>query len=307
MKYGSRHYSDLLGYASYERHTIGDMDIEKREKALLRKTQYKVLALFASAAGLALLFAYWLGAFGLGQTHSLQLRYRFAGGIDKGSPVRLGGIRVGRVSGVKFVDDPEANIQVNIQVSPDAFRQITSDSKFYINLAGLIGERYVEVVRGDASPVEGGMVLRGIDPPRIDQLISQGYGFFEDLRGFFNENKSELGELLTALNSLSKNVNSVIGGKGGKTLLSGAKGLDNLSRELLVLTQSMNKSFGYLEDNNIGATFKDLQSLLRKGNRIDVNDIRRLMLQDGVKVNFSSKEIPELPPKASEKGSKSKD
>jgi len=289
------HYLDLLGSHREERHTIGSMDIEQRERALLRKTQMKVLALFGAAAVLALVFAYWLGAFGLGSSYQIDLRYRFAGGIDKGSPVRLGGIRVGRVSGVKFVDDPEANIQVSIKLSPDAFAQITSDSNFYINLAGLIGERYVEVVTGGGSKVEDGMTLRGIDPPRIDQLISQGYGFFEDVRSFFNENKTELGELLSSLNALSQNMNTMLGGKNGKSFVNGAKGINQLSQELLVLVKKVNKGFSYMEDHEIGTTYKDLQSLLSKGNKIHVNDIRRLMLEDGVHVNFGSKKIPRAP------------
>ena len=261
------------------------MDIEAHEKSLMRKTQLKVVALLASAAVLAVVFAYWLGAFGLGQTYELDLRYRFAGGIDKGSPVRLGGIRVGRVSEVKFVDDPEANIQVTVKISPPAFEQITSDSKFYINLAGLIGERYVEVVGGQAGPVKSGDRLRGIDPPRIDQLISQGYGFFEDLRAFFNENKDDFSDLVAAMNTLMSKDTS-------QSIVRVTRDFRKLSSELLLLTQRLNKGAVYLEENGVGSTYADMQSLLRKANMIHVNDIRRLMLTDGVKVNFGSQKVP---------------
>lgn len=264
------------------------MDIEAHEKALMRKTRWKVLGLVVTAGALAVVFAYWLGAFGLGKTHELQLRYRFAGGLDQGSPVRLGGIRVGRVSDVKFVDDPEANIQVTLKISPPAFRQITRDSEFYINLAGLIGERYVEVVSGSGMPVESGDRLRGIDPPRIDQLISQGYGMFEDFRDFFNENKDDFQDLLAALNH-------VVGKGNTDTIISGARELRKLSSELTVLVRRVNKGALYLEENGVGASYMDLKSLLRKANLIHVNDLRRLMLEDGVKVNFGSTKVPPTP------------
>jgi ABC-type transporter Mla subunit MlaD len=269
------------------------MDFDQKERQVMRKIQMRVVGLLVAAGGLAILFAYWTGAFSFGYSNTLSLRYRFAGGVDQGSPVRLGGIRVGRVTAVRFVDDPEANVELKVKLSTDAFRQITQDSKFFINLAGLIGERYVEVVPGSGARVEGGATLRGIDPPRIDQLISQGYGLFEDFRDFFNENKSDLKDMLAMLNSLSANMNLLIGGQNGQgqKLSGGARELRELSSQLLLLVSRVNKGLNYVEDNGVGATWTDMRQLLHKGNRIEVNDLRRLMLEDGVKVNFSSKRV----------------
>src|SRR5690606_39229471 len=107
------------------------------------------------------------------------------------------------------VEGAVPNLRLKIEVNRAAFRQITTDAKFYINLAGLIGERYVEVVPGAGSPVDGGHVFRGIDPPRVDQLLSQGYGIFGDLRAFFSENKSDLKEIFQTVNELSQNLSKI--------------------------------------------------------------------------------------------------
>jgi len=268
------------------------MNFEQKERQALRKTQLRVTGLLISAVGLALVFAYWTGAFAFGFSNTLVLRYRFAGGVDQGSPVRLGGIRVGRVTSVDFVDDTEANVELKLKLSSTAFRQITSDSKFYINLAGLIGERYVEIVPGTGEQVTGGQVIRGIDPPRIDQLISQSYGLFDDFRSFFSENKSDLKDMLTMLNSLSSNLNLLMGGQAnGHKVSGGARELKELSNQLLLLVTRVNKGLNHLEDSGVSTAWSDARQLLHKGNKIEVNDLRRLMLEDGVKVNFSSKKI----------------
>jgi len=258
----------------------------------MRKIRLKVTGLLVSAGVLALVFAYWTGAFSFGYSNTLLLRYRFAGGVDQGSPVRLGGIRVGRVTSVRFVDDADANVELKLKLSSDAFRQITRDSQFFVNLAGLIGERYVEVVPGSGVRVSSGDVLRGIDPPRIDQLISQGYGLFEDFRDFFNDNKSDLKDMLTMMNSLSANLNLLIGGQGrGQKLSGGARELRQLSNELLSLVTRVNRGLNHVEENGASTAWTDMRQLLRKGNQLERNDFRRLMLEDGVKVNFSSKKI----------------
>jgi len=272
------------------------MDYEQRERQLMRKTKAKVLALLLSATALALLFAYWMGAFSFEFSKDIHLRYKFAGGVDRGSPVRLGGIRVGRVTSVEFVDNQDANIELSLSVTGQAFRQITRDSKFYINLAGLIGERYVEIVPGTGTLATMGETFRGIDPPRIDQLISQGYGIFEDVRGFFNENKEDLKEMLQMMNSLASNMNLLIGGKGGSQKLPAtAKELRLLTNELLSLVSRANKGLAYMESNGVGRTWANFNDLLDKGNRVHINDLRRLMMEDGVKVNFSSKKVEDNP------------
>jgi phospholipid/cholesterol/gamma-HCH transport system substrate-binding protein len=277
------------------------MDIEALERKEIRKKQITVGALFAVAILLAMVFAYWMGALGFGPSRSFYLTYNFAGGIDQGSTVRLAGIKVGRVSKIDFVKGEAsdggapATLRFKIEVSREAFAQITQDSKFFINLAGLIGERYIEIVPGTGAPIASKETLRGVDPPRVDQLLSQGYGIFGDLREFWSENKGDLKEIFSTLNDLSKNLNKLLGGMTGEqkkqfnTLLTNFAGM---STDLKSFVASLNDLSLFLKRVGAQKSFEDVQQLLRKANKIQLNDIRRLMLQDGVKVNFSSKKIP---------------
>jgi phospholipid/cholesterol/gamma-HCH transport system substrate-binding protein len=270
------------------------MDIEALEQREIRKKKMVVAGLFVAAFAMLLIFSYWMGAFGLGPSKKIHLNYQFAGGIDRGSPVRLAGIKVGRVTGIDF-GKGDTNLQVTIEVSNEAFKQVTDDAEFYINLAGLIGERYVEVVPGKGAKVVAGATLRGVDPPRVDQLLSQGYGIFGDLRTFWTDNKGDIKQVFQSMNDLTANLNKLMSSAtpGQRKKLNEL--LDNfasMSGELRATVTRVNRGLAYIEENGGREAWNATSGLVSKGNRIQLNDIRRLMLEDGVKVNLGSTKIP---------------
>ena len=79
-------------------------------------------------------------------------------------------------------------------VEKKAWNSIRKNSKFFINLAGVIGEKFLEISPGslDASELASGDNVRGEDPPRIDQLISQSYGLAGKLIEMVNKNEGSI-------------------------------------------------------------------------------------------------------------------
>lgn len=288
------------------------MDLENAERKELARKRRAVGFLFALAVLVSMVFAYWMGAFGMGPTAKLYVTYDFAGGLEAGSVVRLAGVKVGRVTSIDFVEREdstgEANgetankpaggsLKLKLEVSKSALKQIREGTQFYINLSGLIGERYVEVVPGTGAPVANGHTFRGEDPPRIDQLFSQGYGIFGDLRGFFNENKGDLQEILGSMNELARSVQKILSSVSPEqrrqlTVLLG--NLAAMSGDLREVSSALRSTSDHLKEKNIERSFAHLQSLLRKGDEISIQDLRKLILEDGVKVNFSSRKV-EIP------------
>ncbi|HVJ65578.1 MAG TPA: MlaD family protein [Bdellovibrionota bacterium] len=263
------------------------MNLEELEKKELKKKQLVLGFLFLGAVALAFLFAYWMGALRLGGSQKIFIEYNFAGGIDRGSPIRLGGIKVGRISDLRFEGAP-AKVMLEAQIDNRAFDQITQDSKFYVNLAGLIGERYIEIVPGQGPRVESGATIIGVDPPRVDQLFSQSYGIFGDLRDFFSDNKDDLKEILGSLNTLSSNLNKLVGSASPKERQEIKTLIENFSAMSTDLRYTVSKLRSGVDSN----VWKHLEQIAKKADSIDRNDIRRLMLEDGVKVNFSTKKVP---------------
>jgi len=157
------------------------------------------------------------------------VRYGFAGGVDLGAPVRVAGIKVGKVESIEFLPRPSAPehsgeappaVQLRVSVTPEATALVRQDSRFYVNIAGIIGERYVEIVPGSAEVAElaDGSVVRGVDPPRIDQLLSQGYGVFGKILAFLERNERTFDGLLGDAEKLLSEIAKSLSGAEKKRL-----------------------------------------------------------------------------------------
>ena len=193
----------------------------------------KVGALVLGTGILAIAFAWIIG---LGnpfkQSVDFYVTYNFAGGIEVGSPVRVSGIKVGKVEQIEFFvpTDPKGTaklepgsdafdeskaitpLRVKVSVRKDAAVGVREDSKFYVNLAGIIGERYVEITPGhmNSPQVKENETLAGIDPPRIDQLISQSFDLAGKIKDIIDENKGDITRSIELLYKLSGNVNKTL-------------------------------------------------------------------------------------------------
>lgn len=142
-------------------------------------------ALVLGVVALLAVFGWLMGALGPFHKESrYELLYSFAGGVEVGSPVRVAGVKVGKVEQIEFLapaadsEKDRAAIKLTIGVSQTAAPAVRKDSNFYINMAGIIGERYIEISPGSSSAevLNHGATVRGIDPPRVDQLLSQEIG-----------------------------------------------------------------------------------------------------------------------------------
>lgn len=183
------------------------------------RPETKVGLLFAVTLLLLSLFAWFLGVSNpFSSSKRLQVAYNFAGGIETGSPVRVMGIRVGKVENIHFEpknkmpNGEEVKLIVDISVNDKAWDTLRADSRFFINLAGVIGEKYIEVSPGTLTEpaLKSGQLVRGEDPPRIDQLISQSYGLAGQIMELVEGNKGSVVETIQLINNLVKNTNALL-------------------------------------------------------------------------------------------------
>ena len=112
------------------------------------KIETKVGLLFTAAIAMVVIFAWLMGVVNpFTNTYNLYVQYNFAGGIEIGSPVRVMGIKIGKVERIDFVPDQkdsqgnEVKLKIKISVDKKAKETIRKGSKFFINLAGIIGEK----------------------------------------------------------------------------------------------------------------------------------------------------------------------
>lgn len=196
--------------------------------------EMKVGSLVGITALLVVLFSWMIGIdHPLKQSTDFYVTYNFAGGIEVGSPVRVSGIKVGKVEKIDFFIPKDSQsialkepgsadidtesrdtypVRLKISVRKDASRGVKQDSRFYINLAGIIGERYIEVTPGSSQslPLKKGETVAGVDPPRIDQLISQSFNLAGKITELVEKNKGDITRSIELLYKLSGNVNQTL-------------------------------------------------------------------------------------------------
>lgn len=249
--------------------------------------EFLVGCLVLFAAGLMVIFGWLMGVVGPFTRHVMfDLRYSFAGGVEVGSPVRVSGIKVGKVESIDFLPQAESGkdagtVKVLISVSAKASPAVREDSRFFINMAGIIGERYIEISPGSeaAPPLKAGMVVRGVDPPRIDQLLSQGYGVFGRIQEFLEENEKTVTEFLSNTTKLL--------GEANKVLKAGDKQrFFALIENLALMTDDMKRLTRRLVTDDAEETYGQIRDLIRRAHSVDRDALKKFFQDEGIRAKI---------------------
>jgi phospholipid/cholesterol/gamma-HCH transport system substrate-binding protein len=256
------------------------------------RVETKVGLLFLAAVFMLIGFAYGLGVLNPFSDHNLvTVQYNFAGGIEVGSPVRVMGIKVGKVMSIDF--DPtmkdskgeEVKLKILISVSKKAWSTVREDSKYFINLAGIIGEKFLEISPGSVSSPElkPDAVVRGEDPPRIDQLISQSYGLAGKILEFVDKNEGSVTHTLKLFDSLVSNLNKTLLALD-KTTQKGQ--LPKLLTNVEKITDDLAAVSGKLRGTEADKTYDLIHRLIWRLDALDSKAIKKFLQEEGIRAKL---------------------
>ncbi len=96
-------------------------------------------------------------------------------GLNEESPVWLGGMKVGKVTGIFFSPDPkDPRLEVQFQVSTKYMDRVRGDSVVQLASMGVLGDKAVDVSLGSptAPPVEPGGVLKSSTSGDLVSLLN---------------------------------------------------------------------------------------------------------------------------------------
>ena len=243
-----------------------------------RSLQIKVGLLVLVALGVLGAFIFALGHFSTSKGQVFYVDFQFVGNLAEGAPVKVSGIKVGKIKQIQFhagkYDDKlkrRIYVRLKVWVENRAVKAIRSDSNFYINTQGVLGEQYLEITPGNlddkkSRQIAAGEIRVGEDPPRADLIVARLYAFLEtvtdllkkerktivdivkngaksleNLNKILVENRSKVSKLLddadklvVEANGLTKDVRNGLG--GGRTIRSALANVNRvthtLSREL---------------------------------------------------------------------------
>ncbi len=257
------------------------------------KPQTKVGIMFLAATVMVVIFAFALGVVQpFSNSHEIKVAYNFAGGIEVGSPVRVMGIKVGKVRSIRFEPDfkmpdtgEEVKLVITISIDKKAWPTIRTDSRFFINLAGVIGEKFLEISPGslDKPELTAGTTIRGEDPPRIDQLISQSYALAGKVLEFVNRNEGSVIGTIETLNKLVVNFDKML-----KQLETTSKDpqVHRIVKNLSTIMEDGAFFTGKVRSEEGIKTLVLINDLIRRLEPLDGKAIKKFLQDEGIKAKL---------------------
>jgi phospholipid/cholesterol/gamma-HCH transport system substrate-binding protein len=114
-------------------------------------------------------------------TYQICVTFESARGLEPGDPVRMVGVKIGKVDAVEI--NPELKADVTLAI--DKRCELYDNYKFQIAASGIIPERFVEVVPAPADPyaakMTDGFCVDGVVQPTLQDLSAAGSDLLKNL------------------------------------------------------------------------------------------------------------------------------
>ena len=178
-----------------------------------RSMEMKVGALMIGALVLLVVFVALMGGLTLQPTIRVFVDFESPGSLQTGAPVRISGVRVGRVTAIRFQggqvdsnDKPLPPISVVASIDANYQSAIHQDALFYVTAQGVLGEMHLAVEPGNYQlpTIAEGDHFVGKSPPRLDQLVGESYELLHRSYLGVTENEDQLSETFEGLHQTLK-------------------------------------------------------------------------------------------------------
>ncbi len=189
-----------------------------------RGLEFKVGVLILISSAILVGFIFVLGNFSLHSGFSIHVDYDYVGSLQAGAPVKVSGIKVGKVTDIEFLggkEDPALKQRVQVRVTAwieDRVRDsIRTDAEYFINTAGVLGEQYLEVVPGhdwEHPPIAEGATIHDEhlvhNPPRTDLVVARLYDVLDGVSSVLHDDRDAIKHLLANGASAVAEVNKLL-------------------------------------------------------------------------------------------------
>jgi len=155
-----------------------------------------------------------------------RIHLKFAGGLERDSIVRLGGMKRGKVASLRLAPETVAGIEVLIRLQKGT--PIRTDSVARLASLTALSENYVEITPGrrDSPLLAPGQVIRSEETPEFSELLAKVNGVSDDARKLIGELAGKLNRLSDSADTLLANLKDATGPENRKTLASILKRAD---------------------------------------------------------------------------------
>jgi len=239
-----------------------------------RGLEFKVGLLILVSSAILVAFIFVLGNFSLHSGFTIYVDYDYIGSLQAGAPVKVSGIKVGKVSDVEFkggkVDSKlgkRVQVRLTVWIEDRVRDSIRSDAEFFINTAGVLGEQYLEIVPGhdwDKPPITPGSIIHGPpavhDPPRTDLVVARLYEVLDGVAAVLRDDRDAIKNLLSNSANAVKEANDLLHNNRERIAELIGNGAD-LAKEAKTTLAKVNNGLG--DGRQIGTLVADADATLK--------------------------------------------
>lgn len=182
--------------------------------AQAKSIEVKVGLLILTAIGILTAFILIMGGLSFQPTYAIFADFDNPGGVQVGSPVRLAGVKVGKVSDVQFrgatapgqPNGREPLVRLALRIERRYQTAIHDNAVFYVTTQGVLGEQFLAIEPGspDRPVLAEGAAVRGLDPPRLDMLLAEGYELLHTTINALRANRADISDTFEGLRATLK-------------------------------------------------------------------------------------------------------
>lgn len=190
---------------------------------------------------------------------------KFAGGLERDSVVRFGGMRRGKVVSVQLAPGNVSAIEITLSLRRGT--PVRTDSVARLASLNALGENYIEISpgRADSPLLKPGQAIRSVETPEFSELLAKISSLSDDAQKLIADLNRNVNQISGGANTLFANLNEVTGARNRRALtatLEGANGMISRANELMARTSPKIDSIA----SNLQMTSERLPPLMERLN-----------------------------------------
>jgi len=193
--------------------------------------------------------------------------FKFAGGLEPGSLVRFGGLKVGVVKSADL--DPTDNTRIRIVLDVERGTPIRTNSTARISSLGFLGENYLEISAGtrDAGALPEGSEIPTAEIVQLADVFNNVNNITVNATKLVNDLDDRILALSDSTNLLIKNLNDVVSPENKEHFRSVLANTDEMLKET---RPHLDKTLGNLETASarVAPTIDHLNVTTDKANKL---------------------------------------
>lgn len=203
-----------------------------------RSIEVKVGLLILVAMVLLTGFVVVMGGINFQPTYAVFVDFDNPGGVQVGAPVKIAGVKVGSVQEISFrgglqpanPSAKEALVRLRVAIEQRHRQAIHTNAVFYVTTQGVLGEQFLAIDPGsqDQPVLAENSVTRGLDPPRLDMLLAEGYELLHTTIRAMRDNRQQISESFDGLHDTLQGT--------GKFFRNNGERLDRITENVEKLT-----------------------------------------------------------------------